>query len=177
MHGHDFPSTGQPESSRRRFLKMAVGLASAIFGLALGIPLVSSLVGPSLRKKKPHWAKVADIASVATGQPLALPFSDVTEEAYIHEKVIRVVWVIKHSPNDVTVFSPICPHLGCGFDWHPERRLFICPCHGSVYTIDGKAAAGPAPRPLDTLPHMIDNGVLYVEWERFQVGVPQKVRV
>ncbi|MEA5114464.1 MAG: ubiquinol-cytochrome c reductase iron-sulfur subunit [Geobacteraceae bacterium] len=177
MHGHDFPSAEQTESSRRGFLKLAIGLASAIFGLALGIPLVSSLVGPSLRKKNPHWARVTDIASLETGQPLSLQFSDVTEDAYIHEKVTRTVWVIKLSPNDLTVFSPICPHLGCAFDWQPERGLFVCPCHGSVYTLDGKVVAGPAPRPLDTLPHMIDNGVLYIEWERFQVGTPQKVRV
>ncbi len=177
MQGHGFPSAEQPELSRRRFLKLAVGLASAIFGLALGIPLVSSLVGPGLRKKNPRWARVTDIASLGTDQPQNLPFSDVTEEAYIHEKVTRTVWVIKHSPDDVTVFSPICPHLGCGFDWHPERRLFTCPCHGSVYTMDGKVVAGPAPRSLDKLPHRIQNGVLYVEWERFQVGIPQKVRI
>jgi Rieske Fe-S protein len=37
--------------------------------------------------------------------------------------------------------------------------------------------SGPAPRPLDTLSHKIENGKLYVEWERFRVGVSGKVRV
>lgn len=177
MNGHDIPSAAQSELSRRWFLKLAIGFASAIYGLALGVPFVSSLIGPSLRKKKLHWTRVTDIKSLKMGQPQSLPFSDFTEEAYIHEKGTHAVWIIKHSANDITVFSPICPHLGCRYDWHPERSLFICPCHGSVFSPDGKVIAGPAPRPLDALPHKIENGVLYVEWERYETGIPEKVPV
>ncbi len=177
MQRDDFQSAARSELTRRRFLKLAIGLVSAVFGLAMGIPLVSSLVGPSLRKKKLHWARVADIGSLETGQPMSLPFSDFTEEAYIHEEVTHTVWIVKHSQTDVTVFSPICPHLGCRFDWRPERGVFVCPCHGSVFSQDGRVVAGPAPRPLDTLPYRIENGVLYVEWERFETGIPEKVRV
>ena len=35
--------------------------------------------------------------------------------------------------------------------------------------------AGPAPRPLDTLPEKVENGELWVEWERFKLGIHEKV--
>ncbi len=42
---------------------------------------------------------------------------------------------------------------------------------------DGKVLGGPSPRPLDTLPHKIQNGVLFVKWERFKIGVRQEIIV
>lgn len=44
-----------------------------------------------------------------------------------------------------------CVHLGCTVPWNQSKQLFICPCHGSVYTPDGQNIAGPAPRPLDIM--------------------------
>jgi menaquinol-cytochrome c reductase iron-sulfur subunit len=84
------------------------------------------------------------------------------------------IWAVKNSSSDVTVFSPICPHLGCRYKWHADSQHFICPCHGSVFSIDGKVLGGPAPRPLDTLPTKIENGELFVEWELFKEGISQK---
>jgi menaquinol-cytochrome c reductase iron-sulfur subunit len=95
----------------------------------------------------------------------------------LRETVLRTVWVVKHSASEVTVFSPICPHLGCQYDWHAPQHEFICPCHGSVFAPDGNVLAGPAPRPLDTLPQEIKQGVLSVEWERFALGIPEKIAV
>ena len=86
-------------------------------------------------------------------------------------------WVIKQSEAEVTVFSPICTHLGCHYDWYSQAKKFICPCHGSVFSMEGKVLGGPAPRALDTLPYKIENGDLYIQWELFRVGIPQKVRI
>lgn len=177
MSEQNFPEGTRLEGSRRWFLKAVVGIASAGCGVVLGIPLVSSLIGPSLRKSRLRWARVAKIGPLTTGQPLNLDFSEFEAEAYVYKKETHNVWVVKHSAEDVTVFSPICPHLGCRYDWHPERREFICPCHGSVFSMQGKVLAGPAPRPLDTLPKKIESGELLVEWERFETGIPKKVRI
>ena len=165
------------EATRRGFLKLMTGLMSALVTLALATPLVGTIIGPSFREKRPKWAKVGDITSLALDQPVILKFPYRTEDAYLRETVIHNVWVIKHSSSKVTVYSPICPHLGCHYDWHPNQREFICPCHGSVYAIDGKVLGGPAPRPLDTLPYKVENGALYVQWEEFRVGFPKKILV
>lgn len=166
----------QEGSTRRSFLKFFIGAFSTLVALALGIPLIGTLIGPSFRLKKPKWAKVGDVASLAVDQPANLKFPIKTEDTYLRETVIHNVWVIKHSSTQVTVYSPICPHLGCQYDWHSEQHEFICPCHGSVYTIDGKVLAGPAPRPLDTLPWKLEKEELFVQWETFRVGIPQKIR-
>ena len=44
--------------------------------------------------------------------------------------------------------SLVCPHLGCRPAWHTAQRRFLCPCHGSVFALDGARLSGPAPRGL-----------------------------
>ncbi len=161
-------------TTRRKFLKWFSGILATIGGIVLAIPFLGSLGGPSFRVGKHHFAKVTKVGDLPTGDPDNVDYPDIKTEAYIHEHTTRNVWAIKNSDTDVTVFSPICPHLGCRYKWHPDKNEFICPCHGSVFSKTGKVLGGPAPRPLDTLPHKITDGELYVEWERFEVGIPEK---
>jgi len=162
-------------SSRRSMLKFLIGAFGGLVALALGIPLIGTIIGSSFRLNKPQWAKVGDITSLVIDQPANLKFPFKTEDAYLRETTIHDVWVVKHSSSEITVFSPICPHLGCHYDWHADGSEFICPCHGSVYSMTGKVLGGPAPRPLDTLAWKLEGNVLAVEWETFKVGVPQKI--
>jgi menaquinol-cytochrome c reductase iron-sulfur subunit len=162
--------------TRRKFFKVVIGVAAFLNGLILGIPYLRALVN-SAPLKKLSYVEVGDIGSLPTGQPKDVNFPVRSSEAYLHDEVIHSIWVIKHSPTEVTVFSPICTHLGCHFRWNPDDGRFECPCHGSVFTIAGKVIGGPAPRPLDTLPYKIEKGKLFVEWERFKVGLSEKVRV
>ncbi len=46
----------------------------------------------------------------------------------------------------IYVISAVCPHLGCIVSEEPER--FECPCHGSVFNLDGQVVKGPAPTAL-----------------------------
>lgn len=165
----------QPETPRRRFLKLITNLMVALVAAVLAVPLIGSIIGPSFRLKKSRWAEIGDISSLSLEEPTNMKFAYRTEDAYIRETVIHDVWVIKHSPSEVTVFSPICPHLGCHYTWHPETQEFACPCHGSIYSITGKVLGGPAPRPLDTLPFKLEKEELFVEWETFKAGIPRKI--
>ncbi len=90
-------------------------------------------------------------------------------------KMTKVVWTVKGSNEDVTVYSPICPHLGCGYRWSEGENKFKCPCHGSVFSIKGEVLAGPAPRPLDVLPSKIENGRLLVKYKQFKSGLNRPV--
>jgi menaquinol-cytochrome c reductase iron-sulfur subunit len=168
--------SGQGLSERRGFLKWLIGTLAAVIGLVTGIPFIRAVIN-SAPLQKLSYVEVGDVGSLPIGQPQDMNFQVRVTDAYLQQEVTRSVWVIRHSPAEMTVFSPICTHLGCHFKWNPQTRHFECPCHGSVWTIDGKVIGGPAPRPLDTLPYKIDNGKLYVEWERFKVGISGKVRV
>ena len=167
----------QSETTRRRFLKLMIGALSALATMALTVPLIGTIIGPSFRTKKLNWVKVGDIESLALDQPVNLKFSYKIEDAYLRETVTHSIWVIKHSSSRIMAFSPICPHLGCHYDWHPDQKEFICPCHGSVFSIDGNVLGGPSPRPLDTLPGKTEDGILHVQWQEFRVGVSEKIPV
>jgi menaquinol-cytochrome c reductase iron-sulfur subunit len=165
------------ETTRRGFLKLASGILTALVGLTLAIPLIGTLVGSAWQRRKSHWSKVTSIDALPTEQPVSLTFADKIEDAYINETVLHSVWAVKHSKAKVVVYSPICPHLGCKYSWDTQTDHFECPCHGSVFALDGKVLAGPAPRPLDTLPIKIQNGELAVAWERFKLGIREKIPV
>ncbi|MCU0422736.1 MAG: Rieske 2Fe-2S domain-containing protein [Bacteroidia bacterium] len=40
-----------------------------------------------------------------------------------------------------------CTHNGCAITFNPNQT-FICPCHGSSFSLDGTVINGPAERPL-----------------------------
>jgi len=42
-----------------------------------------------------------------------------------------------------------CTHLGCAVPYEPATGQFVCPCHGSAFTMEGEVLNPPAPRPLD----------------------------
>ena len=67
-----------------------------------------------------------------------------------------------YGEKGMTVFSPVCTHLGCYVNWDNNRKEFICPCHGGRYNIDGQVIAGPPPKPLDRLPFKIEAGKVYL---------------
>ena len=73
------------------------------------------------------------------------------------------------------IFSPICPHLGCRFNWSDGANKFLCPCHGSQYTFDGTHVAGPAPRGLDPLPFREQSGTADVTWIQYKANVPDRI--
>jgi Rieske Fe-S protein len=75
------------------------------------------------------------------------------------------------------VYSTICPHLGCAVDYKADQKRFGCPCHDSLFKLDGKVESGPSPRPLDILESRVVDGKVEVRYQRFKTGVPEKKQV
>jgi Rieske Fe-S protein len=75
------------------------------------------------------------------------------------------------------IFSSVCPHLGCKFNWKAEANRFFCPCHNSEYERDGTHIAGPAARGLDPLPLEEQNGKAEITWIRYKAAIPDRVIV
>lgn len=66
------------------------------------------------------------------------------------------------SKNLIAV-NPICTHLGCTVDWETEENIFLCPCHASEFTTEGKVQNGPATKPLLTYKTKIENNLIMVK--------------
>ncbi|MBW4054680.1 MAG: ubiquinol-cytochrome c reductase iron-sulfur subunit [Proteobacteria bacterium] len=172
------PTPGERwESTRRQFMKVLTFILGTVMAAVLAVPFVSSLFGPALRRKNVHWTRVGKLPVLGSGHPTKISFTDMVEDAYLRENVTRDVWIVKLPSGGLTAFSPICPHLGCHYNWDAASGHFVCPCHGSVFALDGAVLGGPTPRPLDTLPVKIENGELYIGWERFEPGISRKIRV
>ncbi len=75
------------------------------------------------------------------------------------------------------IFSSVCPHLGCKFNWKSETNRFFCPCHNSEYERDGEHVAGPAARGLDPLPLEEQNGKAEITWIRYKAATPDRIIV
>ena len=160
--------------NRRIFLKKVIGIFTVFGSLVIGIPFIGSIISTGKERKKKQFIKITNLENLPVNEPQKINFSELVEEAFLVEYETRNVWVVKHSPLSATVFSPICPHLGCSYDWQPQERLFICPCHSSIFTLDGTVTEGPSPRGLDSLSQKIVDGNLYIEWERFEIGISEK---
>jgi menaquinol-cytochrome c reductase iron-sulfur subunit len=173
------PTGGPPpeDPGRRRFLELVVGIFTSLVAAALATPFLGSIVGSSSRAGRRSFSKVATVDSLPLGRPIDVAYSEMAPDAFIRQEAVRHLWVIRRSESEVVVYSPICPHLGCHYDWDARAGLFKCPCHASVFAEDGRVLSGPSPRPLDTLPAEVRNGVLYVEWERYKTGTARKVAV
>ncbi|MFQ6671712.1 MAG: ubiquinol-cytochrome c reductase iron-sulfur subunit, partial [Candidatus Tectimicrobiota bacterium] len=65
------------------------------------------------------------------------------------------VVVIRPAKEKVVVLSASCTHLYCLVQWDEETRRLLCPCHGSIFDINGTPLRGPAPRPLPPVPARI----------------------
>ncbi len=100
-----------------------------------------------------------------------------TADGWLKATTVKTVWVVRKAGEQPVVYSPLCPHLGCGYRWEKPRNAFFCPCHASVFNIDGKVLAGPAPRPLDTLPAKLEGGRLLIIYKEFKAGTPKKIEL
>jgi menaquinol-cytochrome c reductase iron-sulfur subunit len=161
--------------TRRNFMIRTITGIFVFIGAALTAALGGFGIIPALKKTIPGWNDVGNVADLPIDQPQQRRFLDTVKSGWESEKVERDVWVYKKPDGTVVIYSPNCPHLGCGYRWIAAHNRFECPCHGSVFALDGKVLAGPAPRPLDTLPSRIENGRLFVQYEVFQLGISKKI--
>lgn len=126
--------------SRRHFLE---GCAAC----ALGVTLVGCASGSGGAGKTQAVAQgggfvikdAVQIESLENGS--ALPFEFPGNVAGL---------VFRTKGGELGAVNAVCTHAGCIVNWSGQdpAKAFGCPCHGSVFTIDGKVERGPATKPL-----------------------------
>ncbi|BDO40593.1 Rieske (2Fe-2S) protein [Cellulomonas sp. NTE-D12] len=70
----------------------------------------------------------------------------------------KPVLLVQQTAGTVTAFSAICTHQGCTV--MAAKTDLECPCHGSVFGLDGSVKQGPAPSPLPPVDVHVVNGTV-----------------
>ncbi|MCC6905080.1 MAG: Rieske (2Fe-2S) protein [Anaerolineae bacterium] len=135
--------------SRRDVLKLGWGLASAAIlgeGLLIGLRFLAPRVGEG------------EFGSVITAGPT---------DSFIAGSVTPFnegrFYLVRLEDGGFLALYRRCTHLGCSVPYDATRGEFVCPCHGSAFSIEGRVLNAPAPRPLDMFPVTVQDGQVFVD--------------
>jgi len=149
-----------PQTTRRRFyLTFIYGLWGAI-SAALAAPAFIYLFLPPKMRRESDWVEAGDVSKLQLKNPVEMMFRKNAVDGWKVSSEQQTAWVVKLSDQQIVAFGPQCTHLGCAYHWEERSSEFLCPCHSSVFSVDGKVVSGPAPRPLDRYDTKIENGKL-----------------
>lgn len=119
---------------------------------ATGLAVVGAVAGKSLAAEPAAPAEV-QAAEPATETTRPLVLKDHPDLQKVggwktigkgREKLI----VARTDTNSFVACSAICTHKGCEVEYAHDDKLFICPCHGARYDLQGNVVRGPAKLPL-----------------------------
>jgi Rieske Fe-S protein len=156
------------------------------------LPGIALLLHPARREtvrggREP--LRVATLKELKPGKPVLAEVRGELVDAWNRTPDVKIgsCWLVRGQADEkIRAFSTICPHLGCGIDFEPgsgaegARRgqaRFVCPCHESHFSLDGKALSGPSPRDMDELEVALDGDEVKVAYRRFRVGTSTKEEV
>jgi menaquinol-cytochrome c reductase iron-sulfur subunit len=152
---------GIENTSERRafFLTMIYGLWAAI-ATALSIPAAIYLFFPPRLRKENELTEAGDVTKMVPNSPVEMVFRRNRIDGWRILSEKSTAWAVKLDSGELIAFAPQCTHLGCAYHWDDPKKQFLCPCHTSVFSIDGKVISGPAPRPLDRFEAKVQNNKL-----------------
>lgn len=171
---------------RRNLLKAL----SALFGggvvSIVGLPSLRALIDPRTKdtvRGHDGFVPVTALSSVPVdGSPAKASVvieAPIDAWARLPATQIGAVYLLVNKIEDkdpeVTAYSTLCPHLGCGIDYDVEAACFKCPCHESAFDLSGRVIGGPSPRSMDRLETRIADGRIDVRYQRFKNGTKEKL--
>ncbi len=151
-----------PETTRRGFFEAAIYGMMGLISVVLAAPAALYLLTPAKAKNREVWAEAGDIGKLAVNSPVELVFRRHRFDGWREVVEKGTAWVVKRDASNVVAFGPSCTHLGCAYHWDAQNNDFLCPCHTSIFSMDGKVVSGPAPRPLDRFETKVDGTRLLI---------------
>jgi menaquinol-cytochrome c reductase iron-sulfur subunit len=154
-----------PETTRRSFYLFMINLLAGLVAVAAAIPTAVYLLLRPKSRDAGSWIEITDLSKLRVGEPEEIVYNRKHMDGWRRVEEKTSTWLVRTSENSVVAYNPACTHLGCAYHWETSSAQFECPCHGSVFSIDGKVTAGPAPRPLDRFPSRVEGGAVYINPE------------
>jgi cytochrome b6-f complex iron-sulfur subunit len=138
---------GSQRDSRRDFCRACIGGATVVTIGTVVYPLVAFMRLP---------------ATLGAGKPVEIELDRlVVGQAYYADFQGRQIIVLM-SEEGPRVFDAACTHLGCNVVWETAQGHFHCPCHGALFSGEGRVVSGPVSAPLREVPFEISEGMLIV---------------
>lgn len=147
-------------SDRRGFFLTAVYGLWAAMATALSLPAAIYLLLPPKLRRDTEWTDAGDVTKMVPDSPVEMVFRRNRTDGWRVLSEKSTAWAVKLASGEIVAFAPQCTHLGCAYHWDDSKKQFLCPCHTSVFSIDGKVISGPAPRPLDRFNAKVENNKL-----------------
>jgi menaquinol-cytochrome c reductase iron-sulfur subunit len=179
----DMSDTDQAPDRRNFVAKAASIVVGGLISVVAPIAGLFTLFDPLRRKTDTRGlVRVASLASLETnGQPRKFPVLDTLVDAWNTTENVPVGSVYLQRTGDATVrvLNSVCPHLGCSVGYNASTQGYFCPCHRSSFTLDGAIAdpKSPSPRGMDELEAVVRDGEVWVRFQNFRKGSPDKVAV
>jgi menaquinol-cytochrome c reductase iron-sulfur subunit len=148
------------EVTRRRFYSGFIYGVGVVITAALAIPAAFYLLVPNKSKKASPWVEAGDVSQLEPNVPVELSFQQSVVDGWDTTTQRKTAWVVNLPGQGIVAFGPQCTHLGCAYHWEEDKKQFLCPCHTSIFSLDGKVVDGPAPRPLDRYMSKVENNKL-----------------
>jgi len=133
--------------SRSKFLTGATIGLGGLIGVAVAVPVVGFVLGPSFAGHDWYWTSFGPVDNAEYKEGTYVPV--IFERGKLGDLDRRVAYVRRDGAEEFTIVSNVCMHLGCPVQF--KTTGFACPCHGGQYDTEGLVTAGPAVRPLNRL--------------------------
>jgi Rieske Fe-S protein len=136
------PTLSEAQEERRRFATLLLGGALIAYAAPFPVVLWQYLTASAARRV------VAE--PKVLGNPSTLFAS--TEAVFTKLGSKNVVVLRAEQEQDAPKALHLrCTHAGCTVEWQPNRRRFVCHCHGGEFHADGSVAKLPPTQPLERL--------------------------
>ncbi|HAV63514.1 MAG TPA: (2Fe-2S)-binding protein [Verrucomicrobiales bacterium] len=176
---HTDPATTANDPPRRNFFKQVVtGALTAVVGVVPGLAGLMVIFDPLRRREQASGdaLPVTRLGSLpADGVPRRFRVYADRRDAWNTYKQIPIgaVFLRRTEDGSITALNAACPHAGCSVGFSDKNGGYLCPCHDSEFTVEGKiaVASSPSPRALDALEVEVrDNEEVWVKFMNFQPG-------
>jgi Rieske Fe-S protein len=150
------------EISRRKWLRSIIGGIVGTISSIVGVIVGGTILSPAFARQTESWVPAGALRDLEDGVPTPVTLRITRQDGYAEAVDQQVVFLVK-SDAGVRAMSSTCTHLGCRVSYDASTKLLRCPCHGGVFTPEGKVVGGPPPRPLTELSTRIDASKVFVQ--------------
>lgn len=141
-------------NTRREFLKQSAAATGAVISLSVLGAAQAHSATPSATPSAAKTDKTeVSKTEVSTPQTLQLSLKEHPALGKIGGfEIVPIegdkLIVARTEAASFVACSAICPHKGCPVEYEHSSKEFVCPCHDSRFSLDGKVLKGPAKTPL-----------------------------